>query len=249
MEVSPLRTEPSDHEFVSFPISVDGHDITDLVISASRGATVTGRVIWEGTSPQPFATLRVSTAPADQRTAPTRLTFGGGTGNGVVDAKGNFTILGAHGNVVFRTSFTGRAETWNLKAVRYGGADITDVGYNVTTDLDGVEVVLTDRETRVSGLVLDARRQPATDYVVVFLPSENPPGVNTTRFVHTARPDQQGRYQAKGLPPGNYIAAAFESLSRDGHYDPDFQNRMRAVAKSFSLREGQELALDLPLTP
>ena len=248
IEVSPLRTEPSDDQFVQFPISVAGDDITDLMITAKRRATVTGRVIWEGSSPQPFATLRVSVAPADANATP-RTFFGEGTGNAVVDGKGNFAIIGVHGHVVFRTSFTGRAETWNLKAVRFADADITDVGYNVTADIDGIEVVLTDRETRVSGVARNARYQPVTDYVVVFLPNEVKPGVDTRRFIHTARPDQQGRYQAKGLPPGHYIAAAFESLSRDGHYNPEFQRRMRAVAKPFSLNEGQEITLDLTLMP
>ena len=248
IEVSPLRTEPSDNQFVSFPISVDGHDITDLVISAKQAATVTGRVIWEGTSPQPFATLHVSIAAANPQMAPGRLSFGG-SGTAVADAKGHFTIIGVHGKVVFRPSFVGRAETWNLKAVRLRGTDITDVGYDVVNDVDGLEIVMTDRETRVSGIARDARYQPITDYVVVFLPSEVKPGVDTRRFIHAARPDQQGRYQAKGLPPGQYIAAAFESLSRDGHYDPEFQKRMRAVAKPVSLKEGQELTLDLTLVP
>jgi hypothetical protein len=248
IEVSPLRTEPSDHQFVSFPISVDGHDVTDLLISAKHAATVSGRVIWEGTSPQPFATLHISVAAPDQQMAPARVSFGG-SGTAAVDAKGRFTIVGVNGHVVFRTSFTGRAETWNLKAVKFGGADITDTGYHVIDDMDGIEVVLTDRETRVSGSARDARNQPVADYVVVFLPSEVKSGIDTRRFVQTARPDQQGRYQAKGLPPGEYVAAAFESLSRDGHYNPEFQKRMRAVAKPFRLKEGQELALDFALVP
>ena len=247
IEVSPLRTEPSDHEFVSFPITVDGQDITDLTISARRGANVTGRVIWEGTSPQPFATLRVSIVPADPRFVAGRMSVGGGSDHGVVDAKGHFTISGVNGHVVFRPSFTGRSETWNLKAVRFGGADITDAGYHVSSDVDGVEVIMTDRETRVSGTARDARNQPATDYVAVFLPSEIKPGINMTRFMQTARPDQQGRYQAKGLPPGQYVAAAVESLVRDGHFDPEFQKRVRAIATPFTLKEGQDLPLDLTL--
>lgn len=249
IEVSPLRTEPSDNEFVSFPISVEGHDITDLMITAKRAATVSGRVIWEGNSPQPFATLRVSIAAADASMATPRVSFGPTDGGGVVDAKGQFTITGVHGSVMFRPSFTGRAETWNLKAVRLGGMDITDVGFNVTEDVDGLEIVMTDRETRVSGIARDARGQSATDYVVVFLPGEHKPGVNQTRFIHTARPDQQGRYQVKGLPPGHYVAAAVQTLSRDGHHNPEFQKRMRAVAKPFSLKEGQELVVDFTLMP
>ena len=148
---------------------------------------------------------------------------------------------------MFHSSFTGHAGPWTLKAVRIGGADITDVGYNVTSDIDGLEVVMTDRETRVSGMARDERNQPAMDYVVVFLPSEVRPGVNPTRFIQTAQPDQQGRYQIKALPPGQYVAAAVESLSRDGHYNPAFQKRVRSTAIPFTLKEGQQLVLDLQL--
>src|SRR5687768_16179301 len=153
------------------------------------------------------------------------------TATGVVDAKGNFSIIGVHGHIVFHSSFTGVSGPWELKAVRLGGADITDAGYKVAGDIDGLEVVMTDRETNVSGTVTDTLHQRVIDYTVVFLPSEDKIGVSQARFVHTARPDQQGRYQIKALPPGQYVAAAVESLSRDGHYDPAFQKRVRAVAK------------------
>ena len=147
IEVSPLRTQPDDYEFASFPISVQGHDITDLMISMKVGATVKGRVIREGSSPEPFATLRITPAAVDGRMSAATPASGGGA----VDAKGNFSLVGVHGPVVFHSSFAGRAEPWTLKAVRIGGADITDSGYNVTSDIDGLEVVMTDRETRVSG--------------------------------------------------------------------------------------------------
>jgi hypothetical protein len=245
IEVSPLRTQPNDFEFASFPISVEGHDITDLIISMKVGATVNGRVIWEGSSPEPFATQRIVPVAVDPRLSAATPASGGGT----VDAKGNFSLVGVHGPVVFQTSFTGRAEPWSLKAVRIGATDITDVGYNVTSDIDNLEVVMTDRATRVSGIARDDRYQPATDYVVVFLPSEVRPGVNPTRFIQTAQPDQLGRYQIKALPPGQYVAAAVESLSRDGHYNPAFQKRVRSTGTSFTLKEGQQLVLDLQLMP
>jgi hypothetical protein len=157
--------------------------------------------------------------------------------------------VGVHGHVVFHTSFTGRAAPWTLKAVRIGATDITDVGYTVTSDIDSLEVVMTDRQTRVSGIARDDRYQPAMDYVVVVLPSEVRPGVNPTRFIQTAQPDQSGRYQINALPPGQYVAAAVDSLSRDGHYNPAFQKRIRSTATPFTLKEGQQLVLDLQLIP
>jgi hypothetical protein len=243
IEVSPLRTQPDDFEFASFPISVEGHDITDLIISMKVGATVNGRVVWEGSSPEPFATLRITPATVDPGLSAATPASGGGT----VDAKGNFSLVGVHGPVVFHSSFTGRAEPWTLKAVRIGGADITDIAYNVNSDIDSLEVVMTDRETRVSGMAKNERNEPARDYVVVVLPSELRRDVNPSRFIQTAQPDEHGRYQIKGLPPGQYVAAAVASLSRDGHYNPAFQKRVRSTAAPFTLKEGQQLVLDLQL--
>jgi len=238
IEMSPVRSDTVGRDFASFPISVEGHDITDLLITTIPEATVRGRVIWEGDSPEPFATQRIIATPADSRM---------NTATGVVDAKGNFSIIGVHGHIVFHSSFTGVSGPWHVKAVRLGGADITDAGYKVAGDIDGLEVVMTDRATNVSGTVTDTLHQPVIDYTVVFLPSEDKIGISQARFVHTARPDQQGRYQIKALPPGQYVAAAVESLSRDGHYDPAFQKRVRSVAKPFTVREGQQLVLDLQL--
>jgi len=248
IEVSPLRTEPNDSEFVSFPISVDGLDTTDLTISMKHSGIVTGRVVWEGRSPQPFATLRITPGAADPRMTAATVVLAS-EGSGTVDAKGNFSIIGVHRNVVFRTSFVGRAEPWSLKAVRFGGADITDTGYDVSGDLHGIEIVMTDRGTRVSGTAKDARYQQVTDYAVVFLPKEEKLNVSPTRFIQTARPDQQGRYEIKDLPPGQYVVMAVESLSRDGHYDPAFQKRMSSIATPLTLKEGQQLELDLQLLP
>ena len=248
LEVFPVRMEPSDREFASFPISVDGHDLTDLVISTKPTATVSGRVVWEGRSPQPSATMRISPAASDPRLVPAAI-LSNSDGSGTVDAKGSFSIVGVHGNVLFRPSFSGQPPPWTLKAVRMAGADITDVGYDVVGDIEGLEVVMTDRGTRVSGVARDARNRPVLDYVVVVLPRDVKPNINPTRFTQTARPDQQGRYQMTDLPPGEYVAAAVEWLSRDGHHDPEFQKRIRSVATPFSLKEGQQLALDLALMP
>ncbi len=40
------------------------------------------------------------------------------------------------------------------------------------------------------------------------------------RYTRVVRPDQQGRFETRGLPPGNYLAAAVESLEQGGQWDP-----------------------------
>ena len=57
------------------------------------------------------------------------------TGNPIARASVQFACA-----VVFRPYSTGRPETWNLKAVKFGGADITDAGYDVRSDLDWADI-------------------------------------------------------------------------------------------------------------
>jgi hypothetical protein len=61
----------------------------------------------------------------------------------------------------------------------------------------------------------------------------------------TIRPDLDGRYQSRGLPPGNYVAVAVESIESGGEWDPAFQQQMRAKGKTFHLAEGESATLEL----
>jgi hypothetical protein len=239
---------PEEFEFASVPISVTGQDISGLTITMHAGWTVVGRVVFEGSSPRPSA-RPLSVVPVAADPGSGGWVSSRGADNGRVDSDGNFRVTGVNGNVRFSTTLLTAGESWTLKSVRLRGVDITDVGYNVASDIDGVEVVLTDRRTTVSGIAKDARGETVSNYVVVVLPKDLKPGTLPTRFVRAINPDQQGRYQTPGLPPGNYVAAAVEFLESGSHYDPSYQKRLRERGTSFTLKEGQQLVLDLQLTP
>ena len=69
-----------------------------------------------------------------------------------------------------------------------------------------------------------------------------------SRFIESARPDQQGRVTIRGLPPGRYLAIAVEYLEPGDERDPDTLEAWRQSATSFTLSEGATHALDLRLT-
>jgi hypothetical protein len=83
---------------------------------------------------------------------------------------------------------------------------------------------------------------------VVVLPRYAKEGTSQLRFVATARPDQQGRFQMRGRPPGEYVAMAVASLDQSGAWDPSVQERVRRNGKPFVLREGESLTLELQLS-
>ena len=46
------------------------------------------------------------------------------------------------------------------------------------------------------------------------------------RFTRTIRPDQEGRYETRALPPGDYFAVAVPALESGDERDPAFRERV-----------------------
>jgi len=239
---------PAEPEFASVPFSA-GQDVDGLVITTTAGATISGRMIFDGTRAATPTTAgpsitRVMATPAD----PGPGTFFGGNGmdSGIVDDAGRFQLRGAAGRIFIRAN---PPAGWFLKSITFNGADITDIPLEVrgSTPITGVDVIVTDQQTTLIGSIKDSRGQPVKDYVVAILPDGLREGASPSRFIRTVRPDQNGQYKTMGLPPGAYVAFAVETLDQGGLYDPAYQQSMKPRGKAFRLTDGQSLTLDLEL--
>ena len=62
-----------------------------------------------------------------------------------------------------------------------------------------------------------------TEYTVVIFPQDAELARRgSRRRMRIARPDQQGRFRAEHLPPGEYLAAAAVDVDMQDGFDPDF---------------------------
>jgi hypothetical protein len=101
--------------------------------------------------------------------------------------------------------------------------------------------------TEVNGTVKDSS-QPVKDYtVVVFADEPQKWTLPNSRYVSGTRPDQEGRFQVKNLPPGGYYAVAVDYLAQGEWFDPDVLERLKPKATSFSIDEGETKTLALTL--
>jgi hypothetical protein len=137
-----------------------------------------------------------------------------------------------------------------LKSVLLDGRDITDTPIDIkgSGDVDGLQVVITNRVTEVSGAVSDAKGHPVREYAVVVFADEAARWKWPSRFLATARPDQQGRFKIANLPPGRYLAVALDYLEEGQSEDPDYLETLRASATRFALADGETKTLDLKVT-
>jgi hypothetical protein len=249
-----IRTQPrlgttDGMEFGSTSIVAAGDEITGVRIVTGRGATISGRVIFEGTRPQSPSDqgpLRVFPNPAD----PSRPFMIGGIGtdsrnNGTVDENGNFQLAGLSGRVFLLVSAAG----WVIKSISLDGEDVTDEPLELTgkQSVAGVVIRLTDKLTQISGKVSDARGQGARECTVVFQTAEAHETVVASRLLRMVRCDSKGSFQMRGMRPGRYVVTVVTSIEQGQQFEPEFQKQLRSAGQSFAIREGETMTLDLKL--
>jgi protocatechuate 3,4-dioxygenase beta subunit len=224
------------------PLSVRGGDMTDLRIMTSLGSSVSGRVVWEGSSAPAGQAVRVTAQTADSVIPGTIMV-------GNVDESGNFRVGGLRGPVYLNVP--GSANwNWTVKSVTLAGQNITDVPLDLADrpNLEGVQITMTDKLSSVSGHVTDASGKPVPQYVIVVQPADQKEPRVAARFIRTGRPDIDGRFELLNVRPGRYIATAVEALEDGRQFSPEFQKELRRSAREFAVKEGETLTLDLRLT-
>ena len=247
LQVRPNGMVAAGSEFVVMPLTVGHEDIENLIVTTHIGAIARGAVITDDGSPFPVRGEQVQIFPQPMDGMPMMMP----PGNGKVNDDLTFEVTGLYDRRLLRASINALSG-WFAKAVLYDGEDIIDSGMEFTPgrSYDGLQVVFTQKTTDLSGLVTDDRGKPVLDATVIVFPSNRDRWTFLSRYIRTLRPDTDGRYSVKNLPPGDdYLIIAVQNLEQGQGGDPDFLTRAREEAKPFSLTEGETKALDVRLSP
>ena len=234
-------------EFVVMALTVGNEDIENLLVSTHVGAVARGAVVTDDGSPFPVRGEQVQIFPQAMDGMPMMMP----PGNGKVNDDLTFEVTGLYDRRLLRGSINTTNSGWFPKAVLYDGEDITDSGMEFTPgrSYDGLQLVFTQKTTDLSGLVTDDRGKPVLDATVVVFPANRDRWTFLSRYLRTMRPDTNGRYSVKNLPPAeDYLIIAVQNLEQGQGADPDFLTRAREEAKPFSLTEGETKAVDLRLS-
>ena len=246
LNVRPIGMPGPDQESAEMAITVGNDDIDNVMLVTSVGATARGIIQTDDGSPPPFRfdEVRIGASPID----PTSMSFGNAPPKINPDFTFELTSLfdrrRVNGGIITPSAL------WSLKGVYYDGADVTDSGidFSAGKSYEGVQVVFTQKVTDLSGLVTDSRGRAVTDATVVIFPA-NREKWTAPRFIRTSRPDTDGRYNFKGLPPyDDYMIIAVQYLESGQGADPEFLTRAREEAKSLGLAEGEKKAFDVKLS-
>jgi hypothetical protein len=228
-------------------VSVDRSDVTGLALALQPGLQVTGRLAFEGSSPQPDATLLQR--PNVVRLAP--IQGGGGRAGGAfsqttVNPNGSFVSTGYLPGRYSVVAITWPALKWVVKGISVAGTDVSDVPVEVgTADLANLTITYTDQPALLSGIVRDASGAvDASATVVVFPPDRRawgwPNGVHT----RSAHASSTGAFTLT-LPPGDYEVAAVPDEWQSGWQDPEFLQRLLPLATHLQLKDADTHTEDL----
>jgi hypothetical protein len=231
-------------QFAVQPITVTDSDLTNLTVVLSVAASISGTVTFQNTqgqqTPDP-AQVRVAAPLVDVMDV-------GPNPTARVDRSGTFTLPGVQAGLhLFRAQ--GSPRGWTLKSVTVNGRETIDTPVDLRSgqSLTGVNLVFTDRLTEVNGTITDDRSTPATEYTVLAFSTDDQLWRAQSRHIMTTRPDQNGKYQLRGLPPGDYYLVAVDPTEQGEWFEPAYLTAHRAGATRFSLAEGDVKTQDFKI--
>jgi hypothetical protein len=235
----------SEKESASREVVVDGSDVAGISLTLSEGVTARGRIVFDTETPPEDlrpSQVFVGATLLDHQSG------GMGTTGGPPVARDDwsFELHGLRGRGFIRAGTL--TDDWQLKRVRREGVDVTDTPSDFSSDVDNIEIQLTNRVTTVSGSVSDNRNAVAPDATVIVFADDDGKWGPHSRFIESARPDQHGQFKIRGLPPGKYVAIAVEYLEPGDERDPDLLADWRRHGTSVTLSEGETRTLNLKLS-
>jgi hypothetical protein len=167
---------------------------------------------------------------------------------GVSDLKpdGTFSITGVFGRSRLRIALP---DDWAVTSVMLDGRDVAEQPFDLRSGetVTGVQIIVTKRITSVSGQIVDGRGAPVMDGTVIVFASDSDRWAENSRFVKSARPDQEGQWRIKGLPPGEYLAVAVDFVEDGQWNEREYLETLRRYGQKLILAEAGSQSISLKL--
>ena len=227
-------------------VTVAERDIDSVVLQFAQGATVTGQVVWQGTSPPPAALLsriEVRLAPA----VPNSLSMYTGTAIARPDQTGRFAVPNVSPGE-YRIS-TGPYEVteWFLDSAMVSSQDLVEQPLVVRPgeDVTGLTLTMTNRRAELVGTMVSENGEPAPEYLVLVYARDEKYWTSHTRRVSVTRPKPDGTFAVTGLRGGSYRVATLLDVESGAWLDPAFLRQLEGVSVPLNIGDGERKILNL----
>jgi hypothetical protein len=230
-------------------VTVSETPLENVVIQLAPPRRISGRLVFDGSGrmpPPPMKTARVNVAYVQSRCE-----FSSST----VNDDGAFSLYASGDRCFVAAGVTG----WQVRSLQHAGREVLFEGLSLTDErpLDDLVITLTDRVSKLSATVSNAKGLPAEEFVVVAFPADKArrptrmtaiPGLSH-RLYRAAGPSPSGRTTLDGLFAGEYLIAAFDTSDLGEVPEPDAEwfERLEPVAQRITIKDGDVRTINLKI--
>lgn len=223
-------------------VDVSQEDVANVVLNLAAGTTIKGVIKLDSdlqqqqqsqTNKITLGSVRVQLSPVDG------IVFN--TPGATAKDDGSFVIENA-GPETYRILAYGLPPGVWLKSIRAGDQDVLDRGIDLSGGAPApIEITLSGGVGQITGVVQDAKQQPAPGSMVTLLP--DPLKVERSDLLRVSSADQNGQFTLQSIAPGDYKLYAWEDVEPGRYMDPEFLKTHESSAKKISIKaNGQEQA-------
>lgn len=225
-------------------LQVSSNNIDGLRLVPQAGATIRGRLHWEGkASNLNSRQISLMLHPSDAADL-IDLSIGNGfSPASQIAIDGSFQWMNVPpGNYSLQLdNERNDASDWFLKSVIADGRAVDLSAISVNGGVMVLDVVASSNGGIIEGVVTDPLGESVPDAVVVAAPEMRS---HPDRFLKTAS-DQRGRFSLHGIAPGQYSVFAWDNVDGDAYYNPDFLKAYEQQALPVRIVEGERKNVQL----
>jgi hypothetical protein len=230
------------------PVDVSHQNVENVVLSLAAGATLTGNLRIDGDVQQleqtqgkkiTFGSVRVQLVPMEG------VPFASPGAQAKDD--GSFVLENVSPDKYRIMAYALPQGTW-LKSIRAGDREVLDDGIDMTAGVPGpVQIMLGVGVGQVSGMVQDAKQQPAAGSMVTLVP--DPMKEERGDLYRMTTADQNGQFTLQGLAPGEYKLFAWEDVDPGAYMDPEFLKPNESRARRITIQPNSPQQVSLTQIP
>jgi hypothetical protein len=238
-------------------VSVGDSDIDGIVLAVGRTFNVRGTVTFEGrgATPAELAALRINVA----FDPPINGLFPSGYSN--VLPNGSFTLPAGRGDfrigiqplltlpnllpfLRFPAAGAGALAGAFVKSIRLGNVDVLNGGLHLSAETtEPLEVVIGTATGVIEGRVVNRDGQTVPNVVVAIVPDRA--RLARIDLIKSASSDSSGRFRLNGVPPGDYVAFAFDGVDEGEWQNPEFVAAKEASGKPVRVGPTSSVSVEL----
>src|SRR6266478_263727 len=216
------------------PVEVGGADVDGVNLAFVPGVNITGHLRWEDKAAAPNVPLQVSLEQDEQAFSmhPTAQ----------VQPDGSFELKNV-GVDSYWVNVTGPAPDAYLKSANYGSSDALG-SFRVNSSSGAtLELVGSARGAHIQGVVMNSDPVPVSGVWVTLIPEDSKR--DQKRLFNSARSGANGKFEFRGVAPGNYTLFSWDNIEEHEWDDPEFLKPFKSKGVSVRVAEGETKTADL----